>query len=88
MNDDVISVKIVYGFGSVSFREYADAAKMVEVLVNNNYVCRIDKSDGFYNVSYVYGNGEFGVELAFIEEQQASSKNELSKNCELTKNVI
>ena len=88
MNDDVISVKIVKGEGSVSFREYADAAKMVEVLINNNYVCRIDKSDGFYNVSYVYGNGEFGVELAFIEEQQKSSKNELSKNCELTKNVI
>ena len=88
MNDDVISVKIVKGEGSVSLREYADAAKMVEVLINNNYVCRIDKSDGFYNVSYVYGNGEFGVELAFIEEQQESSKNELSKNCELTKNVI
>ena len=69
MNDDVISVKIVKGEGSVSFREYADAAKMVEVLINNNYVCRIDKSDGFYNVSYAYGDGEFGVELAFIEEQ-------------------
>ena len=88
MNDDVISVKIVKGEGSVSFREYADAAKMVEVLVNNNYVCRIDKSDGFYNVSYAYGDGEFGVELAFIEEQQANSKNELSKNCEVIKNVI
>ena len=69
MNDDIIGVKIVKGEGSVSFREYADAAKVVEVLVNNNYTCRIDKSDGFYNVSYVYGNGEFGVELAFIEEQ-------------------
>lgn len=69
MNDDVISVKIVKGEGSVSFREYADAAKMVEVLINNNYVCRIDKSDGFYNVSYAYGDSGFGVELAFIEEQ-------------------
>ena len=88
MNDDVISVKIVKGEGSVSFREYTDAAKMVEVLINNNYVCRIDKSDGFYNVSYAYGDGEFGVELAFIEEQQVNSKNELSKNCELIKNVI
>ena len=69
MNDDVIGVKIVKGEGSVSFKSYADAAKMVEVLVDNNYVCRIDKSDGFYNVSYVYGDSEFGVELAFIEEQ-------------------
>ena len=69
MNDDVISVKIVKGEGSVSFKSYADAAKMVEVLVDNNYVCRIDKSDGFYNISYAYGDSEFGVELAFIEEQ-------------------
>ena len=44
MNDDVISVKIVKGEGSVSFREYEDVAKMVEVLVNNNYVYSIVKS--------------------------------------------
>lgn len=69
VDEDVMSVKIVKGEGSASFREYADAAKMVEVLVDNNYVCRIDKNDGFYTVSYTYGDGEWGVELAFIEIQ-------------------